>query len=213
VAPTPTHHLNIDMKIWRLDKEHMSTVPQLQDIDIDAHKRDQQWLMSQKYIRRYGVAMDCGAHIGYCTQQYAQRFEQVIAVEPNDTFHECWHLNCKSFTNCELLPYALGDCEGKMQRDNAFAQVLEVNPLGDLPMHTVDSMALPQLDFIKIDVDGSEARLLQGARDTLTRLKPVIQIELKSNRRLEVRDQAIQTLTELGYRKRDKTNNDWIYTI
>jgi len=195
--------------IWQIDRlNHMKPCQQEQVSTV----RQEQWSMAQQYIQHYGVALDCGAHIGECTQQYAERFEQVIAVEPNPTFHECWHLNCDHLSNVRLHTEALGHREGRMQRDNPLAQVLTVHDEGEITMHTLDSMKLKELDFIKIDVDGSEARLLQGATQTIRALQPVIQIEIKRNRRPEVRRSALEQLRELGYRPQARVRSDWIYT-
>lgn len=179
---------------------------------IPSEKRDAQWQMSRRYIRRWGVAMDCGAHVGYCTQQYQSEFRQVIAVEPNPTFQQCWHLNCDQLANAELIESALGHQEGAMRRDFDTQQVLTVDPAGEMPMITMDSLGIRELDFIKIDVDGSEARLLQGAEGTIMRLQPVIQIEIKSNKRPEVRRHVISILTEWGYRPQENVGSDWVYT-
>ena len=199
----PTH------MIWQIDRLNKNR-PQQQEQASTV--RQEQWGMAQQYIQHYGVALDCGAHIGECTQQYAERFQQVIAVEPNSTFHECWHLNCDHLTHVQLHTQALGDCEGRMQRDNPLAQVLTVHEEGEIQMPTLDSMGLTQLDFIKIDVDGSEARLLQGATQTILKLQPVIQIEIKKNRRPEVRLSALEQLRDLGYKSQARVRSDWIYT-
>ncbi|MBL8377513.1 MAG: FkbM family methyltransferase [Burkholderiales bacterium] len=42
---------------------------------------------------------------------------------------------------------------------------------------TLDSLALEQVDFIKIDVEGMEQDVLAGARDTLARHRPFLQAE------------------------------------
>ena len=45
---------------------------------------------------------------------------------------------------------------------------------------TIDSTNLAKVDFIKIDVEGMELRVLQGALQTIARLKPTIFCECNS---------------------------------
>ena len=47
---------------------------------------------------------------------------------------------------------------------------------------SIDSMSLPRVDFIKIDVEGMEEEVLAGATNTIARSKPIMLIEtIKSN--------------------------------
>jgi len=62
----PTH------MIWQIDRLNKNR-PQQQEQASTV--RQEQWGMAQQYIQHYGVALDCGAHIGECTQQYAERFQ------------------------------------------------------------------------------------------------------------------------------------------
>ena len=195
------------MNLWQIEAN-----TQQPKLATPSSLRQEQWHMAQQHITEWGVALDCGAHIGECTQQYALRFQQVIAVEPNPSWHTCWHLNCDDLPNVELHTTALGHREGRMRRDTATAQVLEVDDGGEMQMHTLDSWQLTELDFIKIDVDGSEARLLEGACETIRRLQPVIQIEIKTNRRPQVRQQTLTWLSKLGYEPQARVRSDWIYT-
>jgi FkbM family methyltransferase len=51
---------------------------------------------------------------------------------------------------------------------------------GDLvptPMRTIDSLDLERCDFIKIDVEGGEPAVLEGASATLARLRPILCLE------------------------------------
>ena len=42
---------------------------------------------------------------------------------------------------------------------------------------TLDSLNLPRVDFMKIDVEKHEISLIQGGRETINRCKPIIFIE------------------------------------
>ena len=44
-------------------------------------------------------------------------------------------------------------------------------------MMTLDSLDLSRLDLIKIDVEGMELEVLQGAKATLERFRPIIIVE------------------------------------
>ncbi|MCA6287779.1 FkbM family methyltransferase [Phenylobacterium sp.] len=46
------------------------------------------------------------------------------------------------------------------------------------PCLTLDSLALPECALLKIDVDGGEPGVLEGARDVLARLRPTVSIEV-----------------------------------
>jgi len=55
--------------------------------------------------------------------------------------------------------------------------------LEEVEMRTLDAILadvrLDRVDFIKIDVEGSEPRVLVGAQETLARHRPVLQLELE----------------------------------
>jgi|TARA_B110000483_G_C18153971_1_gene526637 FkbM family methyltransferase len=177
----------------------------------DHERRIQTWDLAKKYIKGYDTALDCGAHIGEYTEIFAKEFTKVIAVEPNPTFQTKWYDNCGQLENVELITKALGHCEGKMFRDNPLAQVLQVSEEGDMSMVTLDSLDIDNLSFIKIDVDGSEARLLEGAIQTIKKSNPVIQIEIKDKKRPEVKKKVLQLLSELKYVPKERRGSDWIY--
>jgi hypothetical protein len=46
-----------------------------------------------------------------------------------------------------------------------------------IKIRTLDSLDLPGLDFLKIDVEGAEGLVLQGAAQTIKKYKPVIFFE------------------------------------
>ena len=51
---------------------------------------------------------------------------------------------------------------------------------GDIPMVTLDSLEIEDVDLIKIDVEGLEMQVLEGARNTLEKAQ-YIMIELNNN--------------------------------
>jgi len=71
---------------------------------------------------------------------------------------------------------------------------------------------MDDIDLIKIDVDGHEIPLLEGARETLARNTPVINIEMKRDKRPAKVKRIEQILKDLGYRfvKRTKSDEVWL---
>ena len=64
--------------------------------------------------------------------------------------------------------------------DDDFTQAKRVVGDGSIPMVTVDSLGLSDIDMIKIDVEGYEMEVLKGAVQTLENLQ-YLMIELNNN--------------------------------
>jgi FkbM family methyltransferase len=141
------------------------------------------------------VVVDVGAHIGqYSLVAAAIAGEQgrVYAVEPNPTIRKrlVENVALNDATNVVILPFALGG-----ERSNAILRIpsLEGNTgtasLGyvgpaaqeiDVEVHTMDSLFAERpnkLDVIKIDVEGSELPVLEGAATIVAACKPAIVFE------------------------------------
>ena len=71
---------------------------------------------------------------------------------------------------------------------------------------TLDSLNLPGLNFMKIDVEGAESLVIQGAKETITKYHPVICFEHNSQRidpkhvGLDYIPTPFEELVKLGYK-------------
>ena len=137
------------------------------------------------------LAFDIGANVGEWTVFLGQHFDRVVAVEPDTRAFEELQLNAAE--NCTLHQAAVSHSVGEMNLyrrpsalqssllerhpigagDQADAPVLEVQPVKTL---TIDHLAARYgtPDFIKIDVEGAEADVLQG----MSGMKPRLLIEV-----------------------------------
>jgi len=57
-------------------------------------------------------------------------------------------------------------------------QIKKAEHIVAVPCRTIDSYNFEDVDVIKIDVEGSELMVMQGARDTITRCRPAVQVEI-----------------------------------
>lgn len=155
--------------------------------------------------KRFRTAVDVGAHIGTWSVLMASVFEKVHAFEPLPETYFCLkrNLNNRGLENVFTHWTALGDRSGltdmsvDSQSDGYFnsyaAHVVEGNKF---PMEKLDAFGLENVDFLKIDVEGTEADVLRGAEETIMRDRPVIFLERKRNK------EAIDEMMEkLNYRK------------
>jgi len=67
----------------------------------------------------------------------------------------------------------------------------------EVALITLDMLELPRLDLIKIDVEGMEADVIHGARDTLQRCRPVVFAECNS---VSGAASTLAASEQLGYR-------------
>lgn len=67
----------------------------------------------------------------------------------------------------------------------------------------VDKYGIERLDFIKIDVDGPDFQVLEGARNSLTHFHPVVAIEMTGDQ-----SRILELLRELGYQCSDMSGGE-----
>jgi FkbM family methyltransferase len=140
------------------------------------------------YIRQFRHAVDIGANCGIWTRVMARCFPLVTAFEPSAEAIECFWLNnpwreMDDRSQIILKAYALGAEPGTIKlntklRSSGFTRA---DPEGDaeVEIRTLDSFDLPQVDFIKIDVEGFEHPVVKGAVETIRKYRPLLIVEQK----------------------------------
>jgi FkbM family methyltransferase len=138
-------------------------------------------------------AVDVGAHVGNHTVFFAHVLGlRTIAFEPNPASFR--HLKSNISANaigerCQLHNLAVGHQRGRAllrlegAERNSGAVGVQLTGRGDVEVIALDEALRnePQVDIIKIDVEGFEVRVLEGARATIDRHRPIIYVE--SNQR------------------------------
>jgi FkbM family methyltransferase len=145
-----------------------------------------------KLVPRGGIAVDVGANVGFFAYALAEIADRVLAFEPNPdyAFFARWMLRGRA----EVRELALSDKPGRgtlhvprseqgtilhlagsLKRTHR--QFLSVKTY-DVEVGTLDELGLVGVHFVKGDVEGSERDVLDGARATIARDRPVILLEL-----------------------------------
>ena len=161
-----------------------------------------------KYIKRWSNCIDIGSNVGMWTRELASKFKKVYCFEPNTNFIECFNKNITE-NNVELFKYGLSDTEHTASQIKQ-STILSEYP-GNVICKTLDSFNLKDIDFIKIDVDGFEYKVLLGAVQTIRNCSPVINIEMKTDKRKETVRRCKKLLTKLDYEHVKRTRYDEIW--
>ncbi len=169
-------------------------------------------------------AIDIGSHIGISVAHWAKEFDKVYAFEPVQQHFTCLIENLKKFNNVETFNYAVGNFTGnskgsyRTKKNSGSFQLIDegyvqpkhkdkIRNLENINVIKLDSFNFSKVDLIKIDVEGWEAEVLEGAVNTIKTHKPVLMIEvlvdnphktLKTNYNLEKFNDMIK---HLNYRE------------
>ena len=177
----------------------------------------------KSYITKNSVVLEAGCHIGTHSILLSKLCKQLICFEPllysASVLEKNLEINnCKNVT---LHKKALSDTSGK----NIFSSIgvgnvgfsvlhqksedIPTNIPDDLKMleiemTTLDELNLSQLDFIKLDVEGFERKVIKGGMKTIEKYKPVISLEFWGDDRnqtfLENTKAHFSELISLGYK-------------
>ena len=161
------------------------------------------------------VALDIGAHVGFWSYYLAKYFAYVHAFEPVTRHAECFRRNVTE-GHVVLHEIALGNRRDQVHVESApensgMAHVARTMA-GVVPLETLDSFELQDVDLVKIDVEGYESFVVQGARRTLIRSRPIVIVEQKSgSERYGVPPlKAVHQIERLGARVLRRVYDDYI---
>ena len=125
--------------------------------------------------RNVEYIVDVGGHVGLWSRPMIQRANTryIWAFEPNSSVRECYVMNMSRFDNYTIYPIALGDKNTKgylnVEKDNSGNTNIDPIKSGDTEIKTLDSFNLKQIDYMKVDAEGYEYNIVQGAKKTIER--------------------------------------------
>tara|TARA_B100001179_G_C18459982_1_gene346748 strand:- start:71 stop:673 length:603 start_codon:yes stop_codon:yes gene_type:complete len=195
-------------EFWVIDGNHSQ--PTLINDTTGRYRQERQRTNALRYVESKRNCIDIGSHVGLWTRELASKFEQVYCFEPNPVFIECFKKNITE-TNVQLFQYGLSNNEHTASMKETNSTMMNDAP-GSIQCRTLDSFNLNNIDFIKIDVDGFEVKVLNGAIETITRNKPAINIEMKKEKRPSICIEIRKILSSLSYYPRRRTRSDIIWT-
>lgn len=179
--------------------------------------------MLKEYVEKSKYIVDVGANIGCHTISYAGMNQEarIWSFEPQKKLFDLLNtnVNLNGYTDrIHLHNCGLGhkECTLEMQgldtvEDRAHMGWnkggLGIGRGGEkLDVKTLDSLDLPGLDYMKIDVEGAEGLVIQGGQETIKKFKPVICFE-HNHTTLDPRDVELEhvptpfaELVKLGYK-------------
>ncbi|QSJ15842.1 FkbM family methyltransferase [Nostoc sp. UHCC 0702] len=153
---------------------------------------EREMMIINKLVPRKGCAIDVGANQGIYTYVLAEICSVVEAFEPQPDCAELIVKYGKKFSkninvhNCGLsnvngtLSLKIPVVKGKVITGLAsFVETnYEYNSL-DVPVRRLDDYNFKNVVFIKIDVEGYERQVIEGARETILREKPILLVEIE----------------------------------
>ena len=168
------------------------------------------------------VTLDCGANVGVHTLEWAKHMHNwgsVIAIEAQERIYYALVGNI-AINNCfnatavwgavgreneeikipapnYLAPSSFGSLELKQSASNEYIdQAIDYSEgsMVSAQQRAIDSFGLERLDFIKIDVEGMEVDVLDGASGVIQAFLPIMMIEIASDK-----PQIESMLKALGY--------------
>jgi FkbM family methyltransferase len=179
--------------------------------------------LRRKYFGDGVSAVDCGANIGVHTVDWSRRMTgwgTVIAIEAQErifyalagnlAINNCFNaraIHAAVSSECGTIkiptldyqtPASFGSLEiSKLPQSEPIGQNVDYSNAAstEIPTISLDSIGLNRCDLIKIDVEGMELSVLEGASDLINRYHPIIHAEMVKSDKEALRSK----LTSSGY--------------
>jgi len=175
----------------------------------------QDYLTVRKYCSSFRTAVDVGAHVGYWSSRLVMDYDIVYAFEPDKEHVQCLR---KNVLNHKLVidSRALSDQEQilKFEKKLGNSGMSRISDIGvNIQTIPLDKLELCNVDLIKIDVEGHEYPVLLGAKNTITKWRPVLIIEILNSLDVKERQAIFDFLAPLNYNMKEIIDENYIFTF
>ena len=136
-------------------------------------------------------AIDVGAHYGLYSFAFSRAFRKVWVLEPNpecvEFLRPCLPKNTTLVAKAASCASGTAELIEPTRNEKGLSGLSSLEPHkadGNYRTLTVETVAIDDLDIgalglIKVDVEGHEAAVLEGAANTIAHCKPVLVLELE----------------------------------
>ena len=168
------------------------------------------------FVGRGGAAIDVGANLGAHSLCMVKRYSHVYSFEPQDILYRVLAANLAVYDNTTTYHAALGKEEGiihipKMDYSEfnnygglgreQWAAVPKEIVMQPVQLRMLDKFenirAEDKIDLLKIDVEGMEKEVLEGAQGLLEQYRPVMYVE---NDKPPKAEELVRYIYNLGYK-------------
>jgi FkbM family methyltransferase len=176
-------------------------------------------ILEYAHLLNFENTIDVGANIGLWARWLSQQgAKNIDCFEPIAKNLECLRKNVQDIQNLNIHEVALGTKKGSLtlyiekSESNVGQHTINRNYFGEsalikgytVPVESLDSYSLTPT-FIKIDVQGAEMMVLEGAADTIKKYRPSICIECEDEELT-----TIKFLQSLDYQVVGNTKSDFL---
>lgn len=146
-------------------------------------------VIRRKFSGQKGLIVDVGAYDGDSAIFFASRFaNKIIGFEPNPEPFARAQLNVAPFSNVEILNLGLSDSVGQLDfyvsKNEVSSSLLPIKDFSEIEFERKIAVSVTTLDtffynypeilLLKLDVQGAELNILNGATETLKKTKLVL---------------------------------------
>ena len=186
---------------------------------------EQEINLVKKFIKSGTDSIDVGVYRGVYSYEMSKYSEKVHSFEPNPIIFKYINKNLKKFIkNIHLYNFALSNqnktinLKIPIRNSNSNKEIFEeYYEMGKATIHNennfenyenfeIQTKKIAELNFdnkisfIKIDVEGHELEVIEGAKNTIKRDKPVLLVEIEKQYTKKEVAESINFINSLGYK-------------
>ena len=152
---------------------------------LDLHLKDFMIGQTTPYLNKLKNTLDVGAATGMYASHFANHSKSVICFEAVKPVYEQLIKIKEKHNNIITHNLAVSDFTGKSEfyvddkrlSNSSFQNLVEGQKI-EVETVTIDSLKLIDIGFIKVDVEGVELDVLNGAKDTIKEYRPTCMVEV-----------------------------------